>query len=573
MADVNPMAAVPLDARALDEVVDFTSELIRIDTTNRGGGDCRERPAAEYVAERLAGAGIEPVLLERTPGRTNVVARIPGTDPSADALLVHGHLDVVPAEPDDWSVHPFSGEIRDGVVWGRGAIDMKNMDAMVLAVVRAWAREGVRPRRDIVIAYTADEEASAVDGSGFLADHHPGLFEGCTEGISESGAFTFHAGPDLPVYPIAAGERGTAWLKLTAHGKAGHGSKVNRDNAVSTLAAAVARIGEHQWPVRLTPTVRAALTEIAALHGIETDTADPDFDVDALLAKLGPAAALVEPTVRNSANPTILEAGYKVNVIPGHATAYVDGRMLPGGEDEFRTTLDRLTGPHVDWEFDHGEVALEAPVDSPTYAKLRAAVEKFAPEGHVVPYCMSGVRTPSSSPGWGSPGTASHRCGCPRFRLPGPVPRGRRAGTGGRAALRCPGARSLSAYCIGELSAWHPPGPTERGLRRSTPPSPRRRTAVPSSSARSVRKCGGPRRAPPRAAGAHWCGGGRTAVRRRPCPLRGTSAAGSSSTADSPGPGRRGPRADRSWSSSTSPTSGSTRANRTRRAPGHSRSR
>ncbi|WP_328379313.1 M20/M25/M40 family metallo-hydrolase [Streptomyces sp. NBC_00440] len=390
MADVNPMAAVPLDARALDEVVDFTSELIRIDTTNRGGGDCRERPAAEYVAERLAGAGIEPVLLERTPGRTNVVARIPGTDPSADALLVHGHLDVVPAEPDDWSVHPFSGEIRDGVVWGRGAIDMKNMDAMVLAVVRAWAREGVRPRRDIVIAYTADEEASAVDGSGFLADHHPGLFEGCTEGISESGAFTFHAGPDLPVYPIAAGERGTAWLKLTAHGKAGHGSKVNRDNAVSTLAAAVARIGEHQWPVRLTPTVRAALTEIAALHGIETDTADPDFDVDALLAKLGPAAALVEPTVRNSANPTILEAGYKVNVIPGHATAYVDGRMLPGGEDEFRTTLDRLTGPHVDWEFDHGEVALEAPVDSPTYAKLRAAVEKFAPEGHVVPYCMSG---------------------------------------------------------------------------------------------------------------------------------------------------------------------------------------
>ncbi|MGW1408650.1 M20/M25/M40 family metallo-hydrolase [Streptomyces sp. NPDC002403] len=379
-----------VDQRALDESVTFTSELIRIDTTNRGGGDCRERPAAEYVAERLAAAGLEPVLLERTPGRTNVVARIPGTDPSADALLVHGHLDVVPAEAADWTVHPFSGEVRDGVVWGRGAIDMKNMDAMVLAVVRAWARAGVRPRRDIVIAYTADEEASADDGSGFLADRHAGLFEGCTEGISESGAFTFHAGPDLPLYPIAAGERGTAWLKLTAHGKAGHGSKVNKDNAVSALAAAVARIGEHEWPVRLTPTVRAALTELAALHGIHPDLDAPGFDIDELLGKLGPAADLVAPTVRNSSNPTMLEAGYKVNVIPGHATAFIDGRMVPGGEDEFHATLDRLTGPDVDWEFHHREVPLQAPVDSPTFAKLRAAIERFDPAGHVVPYCMSG---------------------------------------------------------------------------------------------------------------------------------------------------------------------------------------
>ncbi|MFF8918573.1 M20/M25/M40 family metallo-hydrolase [Streptomyces sp. NPDC015032] len=379
-----------VDRQALDESVTFTSELIRIDTTNRGGGDCRERPAAEYVAERLSAAGLEPTLLERTPGRTNVVARIPGTDPSADALLVHGHLDVVPAEAGDWTVHPFSGEIRDGVVWGRGAIDMKNMDAMVLAVVRAWARAGVRPRRDIVIAYTADEEASAEDGSGFLADRHAALFEGCTEGISESGAFTFHAGPAMPLYPIAAGERGTAWLKLTAHGKAGHGSKVNKANAVSALAAAVARIGGHEWPVRLTPTVRAALTEIAALHGIRADLDAPGFDVDELLGKLGPAAALVEPTVRNSSNPTMLEAGYKVNVIPGHATAFVDGRMVPGGEDEFHATLDRLTGPDVDWEFHHREVPLQAPVDSPTFAKLRAAVERFDPDGHVVPYCMSG---------------------------------------------------------------------------------------------------------------------------------------------------------------------------------------
>ncbi|WP_406361980.1 M20/M25/M40 family metallo-hydrolase [Streptomyces sp. NBC_00715] len=377
------------DAQALDEVVRFTSDLIRIDTTNRGGGDCRERPAAEYAAALLAEAGLEPTLLERTEGRTNVVARVPGTDPSADALLVHGHLDVVPAQAEDWTVHPFSGEVRDGVVWGRGAVDMKNMDAMILAVLRSWAREGVRPRRDLVIAFTADEEASAEDGSGFLADRHPGLFEGCTEGISESGAFTFHDGSGRQLYPIAAGERGTGWLRLTARGRAGHGSKVNRSNAVTRLAAAVTRIGDHEWPLRLTPTVRAALTELAAVYGVDADLGDPS-GVDNLLQKLGPAAALVEPTVRNSSNPTMLSAGYKINVIPGEAVAHVDGRYLPGGEDEFRATMDRLTGPDVEWEFEHHEVALQAPLDTPTYARMRAAVEEFAPEGHVVPYCMSG---------------------------------------------------------------------------------------------------------------------------------------------------------------------------------------
>ncbi|MFH7596170.1 M20/M25/M40 family metallo-hydrolase [Streptomyces racemochromogenes] len=393
-----PLAAGPfaaaadgsLDAAAFDEVVAFTSELIRIDTGNRGGGDCRERPAAEYAAERLAGAGLDPVLLERTPGRTNVVARVEGTDPGAPALLVHGHLDVVPAEAADWSVDPFSGEVRDGVVWGRGAVDMKNMDAMVLALVRAWARTGARPRRDVVIAFTADEEDSAVDGSGFLADHHPHLFEGCTEGLSESGAFTLHTGPGRALYPIAAGERGTAWLKLTAHGRTGHGSKPNRDNAVTRLAAAVARIGDHEWPLRLTDTVAACITELAALQGLSVDPRAPGTDLEAVLGKLGPAAALVEATLRNSANPTMLSAGYKLNVVPGRATAYVDGRTLPGGEAEFAAVLDELTGPDVDWEFHHREVALEAPVDGRTYAVLREAVEHFDPHGHAVPFCMAG---------------------------------------------------------------------------------------------------------------------------------------------------------------------------------------
>ncbi|MGK5642360.1 M20/M25/M40 family metallo-hydrolase [Streptomyces sp. URMC 126] len=380
-----------VDARVLDEVVRFTSELIRIDTTNRGKGDCRERPAAEYVAERLAEAGIEPFLLERKPGRTNVVARIPGRDPVAGALLVHGHLDVVPAEPADWTVHPFSGEVRDGVVWGRGALDMKNTDAMVLAMVRAWARAGAVPPRDIVLAFTADEEDSGEAGAGFLADEHAALFEGCTEAIGESGAYTVHGAGGLRLYPVAAGERGSAWVELTARGTAGHGSKVNRENAVSRLAAAVTRIAEHEWPVRLTPVVRAALRGLAAAHGVEVSPSGPrPEEVEELLAKLGPAAKLVVATVRNSANPTMLSAGYKINVIPGTATAFVDGRTVPGGDEEFAATLDRLTGPDVDWRFFHRERALQAPVDAPVFARMRAALEHFDPEGHVVPFCMSG---------------------------------------------------------------------------------------------------------------------------------------------------------------------------------------
>ncbi|NEA41939.1 M20/M25/M40 family metallo-hydrolase [Streptomyces sp. SID11385] len=390
MAEQQTPAAEGPDALSLDEVVTYTSDLIRIDTTNRGGGDCRERPAAEYCAARLAEAGHEPVLLERAKDRANVVVRVPGTDPTAPGLLVHGHLDVVPAQAADWSVDPFSGEVRDGLVWGRGAVDMKNMDAMILAVLNSWHRTGVRPRRDIVVAFTADEEASAEDGSEFLAEEHGHLFEGVSEGVSESGAFTFHDGSGNELYPIAAGERGTAWLELTARGRAGHGSKANAENAVSRLAAAVTRIGAHKWPVRLTPVVSAALKDIGAVYGLEADLEAPDFDVDAYLAKLGPAASLVASTVRNSSNPTMLNAGYKVNVIPGSATAMIDGRFLPGHEDEFRATMDELTGPDVAWEFHHRETALTAPLDSPTYARMREAVREFAPEGIPVPYCMSG---------------------------------------------------------------------------------------------------------------------------------------------------------------------------------------
>jgi len=378
------------------EAARFAADLIRIDTTNRGGGDARERPAAEYVAARLAEAGLEPVLLESAPGRANVVARIAGASgdqPGVQrgALLLHGHLDVVPADPADWSVHPFSGEIRDDVLWGRGAVDMKNADAVLLALACEWARSGRRPRRDVVLAFTADEEDTAEFGARWLVERHPELFEGCTEAIGESGAFTFHAGGQR-LYPIASAERGTAWLKLTARGRAGHGSKPNEANAVTQLAGAMARIGGYRWPVRLTPTVRAAVEAIAAAAGLQPPPAALAGQLPAaeLLALLGPAGALVAGTVRNSANPTMLQAGYKINVIPGEAVGYVDGRVLPGGSGEFRATMDELTGPDVTWEYAHSETPLEAPLDAPLMASMARALLAEDPGSTIVPYCMSG---------------------------------------------------------------------------------------------------------------------------------------------------------------------------------------
>ena len=380
------------------EVARFAADLIRIDTTNRGGGDAQERPAAEYVAARLAEAGLEAVLLESAPGRANVVARVSGTGAGTGAgpgaLLLHGHLDVVPADPAAWTVPPFAGEIRDGVLWGRGAVDMKNADAVLLALVSQWAREGRGPRRDLVLAFTADEEDTAEFGAQWLVERHPELFEGCTEAIGESGAFTFHAGPGQRLYPVASAERGTAWLKLTARGRAGHGAKPNPENAVTRLAAAISRIGDYAWPVRLIPTVSAAVEAIAAAVGAELPAgvggAAGELTAGELLAALGPAGALVAGSVRNSANPTMLQAGYKLNVIPDEAVGYVDGRVLPGYEDEFRAAIDELTGPDVSWAFANRERPLEAPLDAPVMTAMARALLAEDPGSTVVPYCMSG---------------------------------------------------------------------------------------------------------------------------------------------------------------------------------------
>jgi acetylornithine deacetylase/succinyl-diaminopimelate desuccinylase-like protein len=371
---------------AQDEVASLCSDLIRIDTSNRGDhSGPGERAAAEHVAGLLAEVGLAPVILESHPGRASVVTRMPGEDPSRPALLVHGHLDVVPADAGDWTRHPFSGDVADGVVWGRGAVDMKDMDAMMLATFRQRMREGRRPPRDVVIAFLADEEAGGTWGAQWLVDNHPHLFEGVTEAIGEVGGFSANVGGQR-LYLIQTAEKGMAWLRLTAHGTAGHGSMIQPGNAVTELAETVARIGRHEWPVLLTPSAQAFMIAACDALGLEFSPGS----VRDVLAKLGPLAKMTGATLSNTANPTILNAGYKVNVVPQVAAAEVDGRFLPGHEAEFLTELDSLLGPGVQREFVHRDVALETTFDGDLCGVMTAALLAEDPGGRAVPYCMPG---------------------------------------------------------------------------------------------------------------------------------------------------------------------------------------
>ncbi|WUI03776.1 M20/M25/M40 family metallo-hydrolase [Spirillospora sp. NBC_00431] len=379
--------------KAGGEAAVICADLIRFDTTNRGEGVAHpERPAAEYVAALLDEVGADPVIVESAPGRASVLARVAGTDPSHPAFLIHGHLDVVPADASEWTVPPFSGEVRDGCVWGRGAVDMKGSLAMTLATVRRRLREGRRTRGDLVLAFLADEECTGDYGSRYVAREHRAYFDGCAEAISESGGYSVYANgaggaaAGTRIYPIATGERGTMWMRLTARGTAGHGSKPAPDNAVAEIAHAVSRIAAHEWPVRLTPGVHALLDGLADALGT---TIDHDR-LDAEAARLSGVGRLFAGTIRNSANPTRLDAGYKVNVVPGTASAEVDGRYLPDTGEEFRATIDRLLGPKVTREFINFEEAPAADPAGPTFAALADALRAEDPLARPVPYVMAG---------------------------------------------------------------------------------------------------------------------------------------------------------------------------------------
>ncbi|MSO26791.1 MAG: M20/M25/M40 family metallo-hydrolase [Candidatus Nanopelagicales bacterium] len=378
----------PLPA-AEAEVVELLADLIKIDTSNWGDSaeTVGEIAAANYCADRLREAGWDPeVFTTSSAGRAGVYLRIAGTDPSAPALLLHGHLDVVPAMANDWSHPPFAAEIDGGFVWGRGAVDMKDMDAMILVVVRGWGFTGIRPRRDVVVLFLPDEEAGSGHGSHWLAANRPEMFLGVSEAVGEVGGFSVTVRDDLRLYPIQTAEKGIRWIRLRARGRAGHGSMLHDDNAITELCDAVTRVANYNWPLRITKTVETFLDGLGSAYGVEFDPQEPEE----LLRKLGTLGAVVGATMRNTANPSMFSAGYKHNVIPSEAIASIDGRVIPGYEEEFESTIKMLVGDRIAIETAVSDIAIEAPFDTATVDLMASVLRAEDPGAHTLPYMMSG---------------------------------------------------------------------------------------------------------------------------------------------------------------------------------------
>ncbi|MFZ4063459.1 MAG: M20/M25/M40 family metallo-hydrolase [Candidatus Nanopelagicaceae bacterium] len=382
-----PNTSSPINLQILEEeCISICQEMIRIPSVNFGEGVGDERAMADYVAAKLAEVGVASELIVTGENRVNVVAKIPGRDSSRPGLVVHGHLDVVPVNADDWSVDPFAGIIKDGYLWGRGAVDMKDMDAMILATVRAWQRANYQPPRNILIVFFADEEAGSEYGSRYLVKNRAELFEGYSEAISEVGGFSVTITGGHRLYFIEAAQKGINWLQLKATGDAGHGSFINPKNAITKLSAAIARIGAHEWPQVETKTGSKFWSKIAELTGEKYDPSN----VRPLLKHIGGAARMLGATIQNTANPTMLTAGYKANVIPQHATAVVDGRFLPGFEKDLVDTVAKLAGEEIEIEVLVRDKALEVDFEGNLVEAMKAAIAKFDPEGIPVPYLMSG---------------------------------------------------------------------------------------------------------------------------------------------------------------------------------------
>ena len=377
------LVRMPSSADDLPEVAAVARDLIRIDTTNHGGGRANgEREAAEYVGAYLEGLGLAPEFYEPIPRRTNVTARIPGRNRDKPALVLHGHLDVVPAIAEDWSVDPFGGVVRDGMLWGRGAVDMKDMDAMILTSVADILRAGEQPERDLVLAFFADEENGGVEGSALVVKDRPEWFAGATEAISEVGGYSVAVG-DRRAYLLQVGEKALVWIRLVARGRAAHGSSYHGDNAVTKLAGAVAALGRTDWPVSLTDTTREMVARLADITG--ADGGDPD----AIAQTAGAASGFLRSTLRTTTNPTGLTAGYKHNVIPDRAEALIDVRVLPGTEDAALADIRRIVGD-VDVEIVHQDIGLEVPFAGDLVDAMVTALGRHDPVVPVIPYLLGG---------------------------------------------------------------------------------------------------------------------------------------------------------------------------------------
>jgi acetylornithine deacetylase/succinyl-diaminopimelate desuccinylase-like protein len=389
------MVTVTPPSNAEAEVVDLVSALIRFDTSNTGEPETTngEAECARWVAEQLEAVGYTTEYVEAGgPGRGNLFARLEGANPDRGALLLHGHLDVVPAEASDWSVHPFSGAVEDGYVWGRGAVDMKDMCGMLIAIARHFKRSGIVPPRDLVFAFVSDEEAGGKYGSQWLVDNRPDLFDGVTEAIGEVGGFSLTVprkdGGERRLYLVETAEKSMMWMKLSVRSHAGHGSMIHDSNAVTAVAEATAKLGRHEFPLVMTDAVGQFLTAITEETGYVFDMDSPDLA--GTIAKLGPIARVVGATLRDTANPTMLKAGYKANVIPATAESVVDCRILPGRQSAFEREVDELLGPDVKREWITELPSYETTFDGDLVDAMNAAILSVDPDARIVPYMLSG---------------------------------------------------------------------------------------------------------------------------------------------------------------------------------------
>jgi acetylornithine deacetylase/succinyl-diaminopimelate desuccinylase-like protein len=369
------------------EALEFIRALIRIDSVNTGQAETigdGETRAALFVQSALEEVGYETTLVEPRAGRASLIARLAGADPSAGALVVHAHLDVVPVDEADWTHPPFGAEIHDGVLYGRGAVDMKNYAGTILAIARAFKRDGIVPRRDLIFAFFADEEAGGVWGARWVVDKRPELLAGATEAIGEVGGFSIPIDPGRRAYLVATAEKGVTWATLTARGRAAHGSRPTRDNAVVRLARAVAAVGEHRFPVVRTAALSRFLEVFGAARGLEFS--DDGLDED--LAELGFAASLIGATTRNTVSPTVLTAGGKTNVIPAEASARLDIRVLPGQDQQLRDELAVVVGDGIDIAWGREVRAISAPLDAPLLDILQSAIDAEDRGAIVVPFLL-----------------------------------------------------------------------------------------------------------------------------------------------------------------------------------------
>ncbi len=375
-----------------DEATQYLRDLLRIDTTNPPGNETR---AVEFLAGIFKREGIEPLILESAPNRGNLVARLKGNG-SAAPLLLMAHLDVVPAEADRWTHPPFSGDIADGFLWGRGALDTKDLAAMELMVMLALKREGKPLARDVIFMANGDEEMGGNLGAGWMVKQHPDLIRS-EYAINEGGGFAMDI-LGRRFFTVQVAEKGSARFAMRARGRPGHASMPHPGNAVLKLADAIGKIGAAELPHHATPTVKSFVEGVAA-------NVDPRFrsDVTALLdpkrfsnammhLSLDSLGPMFYAMLHNTVTPTILNAGSKINVIPSVAEARCDARILPGQtSDSFLQELRTVLDPEIEIEFITSTTGFESDYRTPLFETISRVLSRHQSNAPVLPYMVVGA--------------------------------------------------------------------------------------------------------------------------------------------------------------------------------------